>query len=161
MLRRIAFVSILAAGPAFACQRVSSPSPAALARQDRAEQREIVRALAIEAEVIYVGVAVSETQHAERAEFKIDQVIKGAAPVSQTLTFDGPSEYTIGCTAAAEFRNALVEVGKTYLIYAAGGQLLRTGSKDRELPEISWSEEIKLLRRAISSNKLRGRARGE
>ena len=150
MLRRIAIVSILAAGPAFACQQVSSPSPATLARKDRAEQREIVRALTVEAEAIYIGVAVKETESAERAEFTIAQVVKGATPGSPTLTFDEPTIYTIGCTAAAGFRNATVEVGETYLIYVAGGRLLRTGLKDREVPEISWNEEIKIIRRQLN-----------
>jgi hypothetical protein len=159
MIRRIAIVLILAAVPSFACQKVSSPSPAALARADRAEQREIVRALAFEAEVIYIGVAVNESHDAERAEFTISDVVKGTAPALTTLTFDEPTEYTIGCTAAAQFRNATVEVGKTYLIYVSGGRLLRTGSKNRKAPEISWSEEIKIVRRAIAPNKSLERTR--
>jgi hypothetical protein len=159
MLRRVAIFLIFAADPALACQAVSSPSPAAMARADRAEQREIVRALAVEAETIYIGVAVNETRYGERAEFTINHIVKGAAPVLPTATFEGPIEYTIGCTAAAGFRNALVEVGKTYLIYVAGGRLLRAGLKEREPSEISWNEEIRILRRTIVPNKSLERTR--
>jgi hypothetical protein len=159
VLRHIAIVSIFAAGPTLACQAVSSPSRATLARADRAEQREIIRALAVEAEAIYIGVAVNETEHGERAEFAISHVIKGSTLVQPIVTFDGPTEYTIGCTAAAAFRNALVEVGKSYLIYVAGGRLLRTGLKDREPAEISWNEEMRILRRAIARDKSLKRTR--
>ena len=162
-MQRAAFLvgGLIVASTSLACVQ-SSAFRFTSDRADRSEQRVEVRELAAQADAIYVAKATRAEMSSDTADFEIDHAIKGAKSASEHVTFEVPGEIIVGgCTVAAGFRNVILEPGHTYVVYVVRGKLIRAGEKkSRKWPELSWGDEIRLIRKTLAPNNALDQARG-
>ena len=113
MIVRILVLALLVAQPALAC-RVASTEPASKrVREDKKEQRQIVRDLAAKADLVLVAIARPHAKVGfDIATFEAKEMLKGVTVWDLRVKI--PSQMTVGCGESAHFTNPSVEPGKRH-----------------------------------------------
>ena len=128
----------------------------------RADQASLVGPLAVQADLIVIAKALTETSR-WKTKFEVKRVVKGSLPIGAKVHYKSSlSVVEMPCTPAKDtFYNTHVVPGDQYLLYVAGTRLLRAANTVRGSIRLSLDDEIDLIARATASNESLERAPDE
>ncbi len=145
----LAFVLSICPALGHTCQTSSGAEQVEHDVVDLARQRKLVKELVAQSEFIAVARATSASANLSSASFVVVNTLKGAPAKALSLSWEGG--ITVSCYAADSFQNVSVKPNQTYLLYVRAGLVLRAGSTGRRFGELSYSQEVQLIREQIGA----------
>ncbi|MTI74141.1 MAG: hypothetical protein FH747_10895 [Stenotrophomonas sp.] len=129
--------------PAFACGSLPADMQRRLVAGDLRQQQALAATVAAEADAIVIADVVAVAP--DDARVHVRQWIKGAGDAALQVAPANRLD-AIGCLPSAEFRNVALRSGEAYLLYLAGGSVLRAGHLRRGPQELTLEQELAQVR---------------
>jgi hypothetical protein len=146
-----AFIACYLVGlSAYACELLPEAQQREADRRDMELQRTLVDKLVLASDAIVIAKAVSVSADTDSGMFEVTKNIEGQGPKSIQLAWR--SLITVGCYSSAWFVNPNIKAGDVYLLYVQAGRILRAASFDRNPDEITFTEELRRIRKRLGPN---------
>ncbi|WP_182336172.1 hypothetical protein [Stenotrophomonas acidaminiphila] len=129
--------------PALACGSLPADMQRRLVAGDLQRQQALAAMLATRADAIVIADVVAVAP--DDARVHVRQWIKGAGDAALQVAPANRLD-AIGCLPSAEFGNVALRPGEHYLLYLAGGSVLRAGNLRRGSRELTLGQELARVR---------------
>jgi hypothetical protein len=149
-MRFLLLMSIAFSVSAFACQDAPPREQARINRADLERQAELVRDLAADSDAIFFGKVVGEGENSGAFQIKVNETLVGSVPIAETVWELPDRGLTIACRPSEMFHNVALHVGRSYIFYVRGQELLRAGWVERSPRDIPVHRERATVERVRS-----------
>jgi|GEM_PF-665747 hypothetical protein len=129
--------------PALACGSLPADMQRRLVAADLQRQQALAATLATRADAIVIADVVAVAP--DDARVHVRQWIKGAGDAALQVAPANRLD-AIGCLPSADFGNVALRPGEHYLLYLAGGSVLRAGNLRRGPQELTLDQELARVR---------------
>jgi len=146
-MRLLLILSIAFSATSFACQDAPPREQERINRADLERQVELVQELVAESDTIFLGDVVSEGEESGTFRIEVHETLIGSVPGDETVWEVPNRGLTIACRPSEMFHNVLLHVGRSYIFYAKGPELLRAGWSQRSPRDISVRRERQIVER--------------
>jgi hypothetical protein len=146
MVRLLMLLTLLASDQTFACGTFSATEQRARDKEDVEKQLVLVKQLAAKSDRVFVGRVESVDNQLRRATLIPRRALIGSTERQLSLSWQ-VGIVVVSCYAYTSFDYINLEVGREYVFYAAGSNILRAGSTNRGPGELSVREELRAIRR--------------